>query len=204
MLDGFAAGARKVRALELVMTNVSVEAVERGAYLTKQIITRELNRDVPGGRLSGAKNRRVSVNYQMSASRSPDAVVRALGPWQLFNNPTSPHLIIARGLGTRNTARAVQGRLGAKLAFGATGRGTFQGSTRAFAGSKRAIAEGRGTAVKQALTIGGSGGKLRAFAFHPGTTGKRTWQRGVEAARGPAVDEMQATVARAVTAAMNT
>ena len=195
-----------VRAADLAGVVAAMEdaprvAVERAAFRAKQILLVEARRDVGSDlRLSGTKsNARINVGYQMAVGGGVAAQVSARGPWQLFNNDTRQHLIIARGLGTRSTARAVQSRLGARRAFGGSGRGTFVGSTRTMSGSKRAIAEGRGTAVKQALTIGG---RPRAYAFHPGTRGKQTWQRGVAAADGPVRAELSSVVRAAVLAAI--
>ena len=174
-------------------------AVERGAFVAKQIITKVLRSDVPSGTVRNARGAKVSVNYQMASGSATSAQVRARGPWQLFNNRTSEHLIIARGLGTRSTAQAVTSRLGAKAAFGGSGRGMFRASARQLSGSKRAIAEGRGVKVARALVLSGN---LRGYAFHPGTSGKRTWQRGVEAAEGPMWAEMADVMGAAVRAAL--
>jgi hypothetical protein len=178
-----------------------VEALERGALAAKKTIIRVLQQKVgPEQRLSGtASNAKVGVRYEMSRTGSAQALVRATGPWPLFNNRTAPHLIIARALGTRSTAQRVSGRLGATVAFGGTGRGTFRGSTREFVGSKRSIAEGRATRAKRAITTPDG---LRAYAFHPGTAGSRTWQRGVALAEVPVTDAMQSKAISMMAAAM--
>jgi hypothetical protein len=85
------------------------------------------------------------------------------------------------------------------VAFGGTGRGTFRGSTREFVGSKRSIAEGRATRAKRAITTPDG---LRGYAFHPGTVGSRTWQRGVALAEVPATDAMRSKAIEMMTGAM--
>jgi hypothetical protein len=166
------------------------ESVERAAFVAKKVITRTLITDVGADqRLSGtASNAKVGVNYQLARTGAAQAVVKATGPWPLFNNTTTPHLILAQALGTRSTARRVQGRLGATVAFGGSGRRMFQGSTREYVGSRRAIEEGRARVAKKAITTPAG---LRAYAFHPGTAGKRTWQRGVEASKNPVALELR-------------
>jgi hypothetical protein len=191
---------QNLRALLTAAQDAPLLAVERAAFVTKQVVVRALQADVGGEqRLSGARDAKVGVGYQMARTGAAQAVVRALGPWQLFNNQTARHLIIARALGTRSTARALTGQLGARTAFGGSGRSLFQGSQREFTGSKKAISEGRGIAAKKALTTPQG---LRAFAFHPGTSGKRTWQRGVAAAEGEAVRELRSVAATAMQKAM--
>lgn len=193
----------KVRSLEALITaaqDAPLLAVERAAFVTKQIMIRTLQGDVGAEqRISGAKNAKLGVNYQMARTGAAQAVVRALGPWQLVNNPTSRHLILARALGTRNTAKAVTSQLGARAAFGGSGRRMFQGSQREFVGSKKAISEGRGTTAKRALLTPRG---LRAYAFHPGTSGKRTWQRGIAASEGDVVRELRSVASTAVQKAM--
>lgn len=192
---------RSLEALIKAAENAPRDAVERGAFIAKRIIVARLQATVGGEqRLSGtASNAKVGVNYQMARSGATQALVKATGPWQLFNNPAGQHLIIARALGTRSTSRAVTDRLGAKVAFGANGRRMFQGSQREMVGSKKAIAEGRGTRAKKALTTPGG---LRAYAFHPGHRGSRTWQRGVAAARRPVAEAVAATATTAMQQAM--
>jgi hypothetical protein len=187
--------------LLVALENAPKVAVERAAFTAKQVLLTYARNDVGSDlRLSGTPSKsRVNVSYQMAQGGGTTAQVRAVGAWPLFNNDTRQHLIIARGLGTRNTARQVQGRLGAQAAFGGSGRGTFSASRRDQIGSKRAISEGRGRKARQALTIGGS---LRPYAFHPGTTGKRTWQRGVQAAQVPIRAELVDVVRSAVLGAL--
>lgn len=192
---------RSLAALVQAAQDAPIAAVERGAFIAKRIILTKLQAKVGAEqRLSGtASNAKVGVNYQLSRTGSAQALVKATGPWQLFNNPAAEHLILARGLGTRTTARKVTAELGARTAFGGSGRRMFQGSARDMVGSKKAIAEGRGQRAKKAITTPAG---LRAYAFHPGHAGSGTWQSGVAAARTPVADALVQAATGALQQAM--
>lgn len=192
---------RSLAALIEATEGAPTAAVERGALIAKKVIVARLQAFVgPEQRLSGtASNAKVGVNYQLASSGASQAVVKATGPWPLFNNPAVPHLILARALGTRTTAQNVTSELGARTAFGGSGRRMFQGSQREMVGSKKAIAEGRGKRAKKAITTPAG---LRAYAFHPGHAGSRTWQHGVDAARKPVADAMVQVASTALQQAM--
>lgn len=192
---------RNLAALVQAAETAPREAIERGAYLAKRVIVSKLQAKVGADqRLSGtASNAKVGVSYELSRTGSSQALVKATGPWPLFNNDAREHLIIARGLGTRNTAAAVRGELGARVAFGGSGRRMFQGSQREMVGSKKAISEGRGVRAKKAITTPAG---LRAYAFHPGHAGSRTWQHGVDAARQQVIDVVGDTASAAMQRAM--
>lgn len=192
---------RSLAALIQAAQDAPLEAIERGAFIAKRIIVTRLQAKVGAEqRLSGtASNAKVGVSYQLSRTGSAQAVVKATGPWQLFNNMAREHLIIARGLGTRTTASRVQGELGARVAFGGSGRRMFQSSQRDLVGSKKAIAEGRGTRAKKAITTPAG---LRAYAFHPGHVGSNTWEQGVNAARLEVIDMVTDTATAAMQRAM--
>lgn len=154
------------------------------------------------GRLSGTSRtsagRRVGARYNVNTDpENPMAIVYATGPAHLIEYPTRQHLIIASGLGTRTTARRVASELGARAAFGGSGRGMFRGSQRQFIGSRRAIAEGRARNAKQALTIGGN---LRAYAFHPGTRGQHVWRSSVSRWESTAAQELRQSAGKALSA----
>jgi hypothetical protein len=109
------------------------------------------------------------------------AVVWFVGALHLIFMPTKRHIIGAKLLGTRNSIRSKQTRIGVNAAFGGSNRGVFgkklievnfnqYGSVRqqAMKGTLR-TREGA-----HALTIGAN---LRAYAFHPGTPGERAiWE----------------------------
>lgn len=126
-------------------------AVEEGSLAAKTIMLAAAAAKglTPGDKLAG---RRWNVRYDVRGTNNPTALVRYTGPFHLFDNPTSPHVITAKRLGKRTSRRGRQARAatGGAGAFGGFGE--------------------RGGA--KALTIGGN---LRAYANHPGTSGARTF-----------------------------
>lgn len=115
----------------------------------------------PGGRVAG---RKWSVGFDVKGSRNPTSLVGFRGPVHLVNNPTAAHFIGARRLGSRAALRQLSTGVGAVAAFGGSNRGTF--------------GRFRGGRGKRALTIGSN---VRAYAFHPGTKGKRFFQKSLPA-----------------------
>lgn len=144
---------------------------------------------VLGSTMAG-KRRAIGVRYDIGrASRkagSAVAVITYTGPAHLVNNPTAPHFIGARRLGSRRRLRGMSGRVGATAAFGGSNRGAFGGLLAAQRVTRSGAVRSGG---KQALTIGSD---LRAYAFHPGTSGKGFYQR----ARGVAVKTLPQVYAR--------
>lgn len=129
----------------------------------------------PGGKIA---RRKWNVGYNVMGGTGATVKVEFRGPIHLLFMPTKPHIIGAKLLGTRNSIRSKQGRIGATAAFGGSNRGVFgkkqikvnynqYGSVRQQA-MKGVLRTREG---KHALTIGGN---LRAYAFHPGTKGERT------------------------------
>lgn len=104
--------------------------------------------------------RSIRVRDDVKGDRNATAIVRYTGPAHLINNDTSRHFIGARKLGTRKSLAAKSAGVGAVTAFGGSASGAF--------GSLRSVKRGA-----KALTIGSN---LRAYAFHPGTRGKRFFQ----------------------------
>lgn len=121
---------------------------------------------VLGSSVAG-KRKAIGVRYDLKNRRSNVAdgslVITYTGPAHLVNNPTQRHFIGAKRLGTRTGLRGRSKRVGATAAFGGSNRGAF--------GQLRNVRN-----AKQALTIGGN---LRAYAFHPGTSGKGFAQRAI-------------------------
>lgn len=129
----------------------------------------------PGSEIQGAKGgRRLGASYDIKGGRNPTALIRYRGPVHLLFGNTAPHMIIASRLGFRSTASRLTSRIGANAAFGGSNLGVFAGgiaaTTRSDAGR---AARGRNVkARKRALTTPRG---PRAYAFHPGTTGRNTW-----------------------------
>jgi len=143
----------------------------------------------PGSKLAGTAWKGVLVK-SLSDGR---VEVKAATPAHLFNNPTSAHIIVAKGVGGSRRSRAA--RLGslASRTVRADGVRYTQGSQVAFgpmlgfggkfAGLRATKDSRRG---KQALSFGGSHPVL--YARHPGTKGKRSFGPGTDRARRPAAE----------------
>lgn len=163
-------------------------SVGSGSLALRRSVEHERNRVAPSGRLRnvGRSGAKLGVRYDIKGTRNPTALIRATGPWQIIENNTSPHVIVAKRLG-RGQGRTSRARLaGSVSAFGGTSRGVF-GSL---------IASTRTTRTGAVLTRAGSvalGGKLaaaaggpRPYAFHPGTRGKKPFDKGIERGIAPA------------------
>lgn len=160
-------------------------AGEVGVRQQEAVIKRDSGGDM---RLSGVGARKgrsggAAVGARFKVERrgtNPSGVITATGPLQLINNNTSGHVVRSAYLyGRRGAAR--KGFVGPTLPgqFSAR-RGGFVGPVQ----SNRAV-----------LNIPSVG--FRASARHPGTRGKKTWQRGAKAAR-PRVSETMAKRTRTV------
>lgn len=115
----------------------------------------------PGSVVAG---RKVSIGDTTRGTSNVVTLIRWQGPVHLVEGDTARHVIAAKGLATRAGAR--KRLLGGRAEFGGSVRGSF--------GAFRTVKRG-----KRALTIGPN---LRAYAFHPGTKGRRFWRKNVEAA----------------------
>lgn len=102
-------------------------------------------------------------------------VITYTGPAHLINNRTSKHFIGARRLGSRRRLSRLSERVGATAAFGGSNVGAFGG----LAAAQRITRSGAiRSGGKAALTIPGAPDSgLRAYAFHPGTTGKHFFEK---------------------------
>lgn len=120
--------------------------------------------------------RKWNVGYDVKGGANATTLVEFRGPVHLVFNKTKNHIIGARLLGTRNSIRSRSKQIGVNAAFGGSNRGAFgplkkQVNFNQYGSVRQQAAKGttRTRTGKQALTIGGN---LRAYAFHPGTTGK--------------------------------
>lgn len=141
----------------------SRRGVQSAGRIVKLSVDRQLAADVPSRRLrSGAKHGRSSgraLSTRMDDMRrvpdNPAVFLSARGPWQVFERPTEPHTILAKGY-KRDVGRALR-----SLSQG--GRTRRSRSTRS-----------------KVLAFGGS---FAPYVNHPGTKrsgGSRTWEKGVQ------------------------
>jgi hypothetical protein len=110
-----------------------------------------------GGKIAG---RKWNVTYDVRGGEVPVALVRFTGPFHLVNNDTKAHYVVARGLGGNRESR------GTAAVQASASRFSGDSAAGAFGGQRR----GRG---RRALNINGN---IRAYAFHPGTSGKGIFQ----------------------------
>lgn len=99
--------AKRMRAVGEAAQKAQRISLTRAAFAMKAVHTSGLMGDAPGGRLRGVgkKGAKLSVRYKLrGGSSDPSAIVEAVGPWQILNNPAKAHLI--------------QGRKGKVLHFG--------------------------------------------------------------------------------------
>jgi hypothetical protein len=163
-------------------------SVGAGSLALRRSVEQERSRVAPSGRLRnvGRNGAKLGVRYDIKGTNNPTALIRATGPWQIIENRTSAHIIVAKRLG-RGQGRTSRARLaGSVSAFGGSSRGVF-GSL---------IASTRTNRSGAVLTRAGSaalGGKLaaaagrpRPYAFHPGTTGKKPFAKGIDRGITPA------------------
>lgn len=161
---------RKTTGMATKISGASRTSVARAAQQMKRAVETTLDRDVPGRVLKrvGKKGARLSVSYRVRDNRSDSsAMLRAVGPWQIINNPAKPHKIYRKGARQkgRGARRANRQAIFNEL-FGATG---------AYTGGALSMPDGR----------------YRHVVDHPGHAGKQTWQRGVAAGRPEAEQTMR-------------
>lgn len=161
---------RKTTGMATRISGASRTSVARAGQQVKRAVENTLDRDVPGRVLKrvGKKGARLSVAVQVRDNRSDSAAtVRAVGPWQIINNPAKPHKIYRKGARQKGKgARAANRQAIYNELFGATG--AYTGGALKFPGDE-----------------------FRHVVDHPGHDGKQTWQRGVAAGRPQAEQTMR-------------
>lgn len=152
---------------------VSVEATNRAAVARiaddgKEIMLRGavaagLRR---GGTLPSHGSARWGARYDLKGTRNPSALLRYTGPVHWALGGTSPHVIGARGRGTR---RSWQRRYAVEQTNALLGLQGAKGSR------ARSLGSGRyGTRSKGAKALR-FGGRFATYARHPGHRGRNTW-----------------------------
>lgn len=146
------------------------KSVEAAALFTVRMARASIRAGSGGdSRLSnvGRNGARVGARYDIQGARNPTALVRATGPLHLLDNPTKPHQI---------TAKVKKGRSRAS-------RSAFY----------NAIFGGDGGFANTTPMRTPYGPRYRVN--HPGTKGKQTWKRAVDAA-SPAIPRLFAAQQR--------
>jgi hypothetical protein len=183
-----------------------LKVVKVGRDVTIRALDSELRRIAPSGRLRNAgpvsvRSQQVNVGGQNQAQ----FVISAQGNWQLIENNTKAHFIVAKLLGKTRRSRASgaansvsfrQGSGGDAASgwFGAQLAREYQSRVRSGANKGDTVTKTRKGA--KALTVGGV---LRAYAKHPGTKGQHPWRKGRERAEKLAPKAMSAATVAEIT-----
>lgn len=157
--------ARRMAVVGLEVQKANRTATDRAAFAAKNIIAAEIQKASGGdNRLSGvgsAPGARVGVRYDVKGTRNPTALVRAIGPLHLLENPTRAHVIIPKATG-RSKGRTKDARRAAKQEL------------------YSALFGGQYAGQKPMRTPYGP----RYRVNHPGTSNpRRPWAKGLERAR---------------------
>lgn len=164
--------ARKFERLGHDLTDVSIP-LEATALRGKQIFQASAGGLI--GKTVAGKRKAIGARYDLRAKKAAEgqAVVTYTGPAHLINNPTRPHVIVARRLGaSRRSRSAAARRRDATLAFGGTASGLFGSLLAATRTTRSGAVRSNGAA---ALFFGGN--EFAAYARHPGTRGKGFFDR---------------------------
>lgn len=86
----------KIKALGTATERNTRKAVAEGALAAKTIMVASAAAKglTPGSKLAG--RRWTGVRFNVTGTRNPEALVRYMGPFHLFDNPTKPHEITAK------------------------------------------------------------------------------------------------------------
>lgn len=154
-LGGFSIRARTFAQVGLPEANIA--GVNKAALVATTAARASIQAGSGGDNILSNVGRgaKVGARYDVKGVQNPSALVRATGPLHLLDWPTSPHQI---------TSKVKKGRSRAS-------RGAFYNAL--FGG------EGGFANVKPMRTPYGP----RYRVSHPGTRGKRTFERGIDAAR---------------------
>lgn len=158
--------ARKLEAAGTVVGGpLPRKAVIAGTAAAKVTLTASLRKAVPSGRLRnvGKSGTSLSVRANVAGTEHPTGLVSAQGPWQLVENDTKAHPIIAKGVGKQFKGRG-------------SGHAKKQAKYNALFGGDQAGVYG---GTKPLRTPYGP----RYRVNHPGTRGKHPWRDGVVAAQ---------------------
>jgi hypothetical protein len=175
-----AALAKRLPAVGAALVKNNQDATKRAAMAYKAAALKQGSKDSGGDlRLSrwGKRGVKLGVGFDVEGSGgTAKAVVapRPMGPWKVLEYGAAPHLIVP-GLTRRQTKAltlfsVMAGQGGSLDGYDISG----------LAASARGTRNNRGGARRRKrrppLKIGGN---VRAWARHPGTTGKKTWSKGI-------------------------
>jgi hypothetical protein len=171
--------AKKLGAAGAGLIKNNPDAVAASANAYKNAVLDQARKDSGGDlKLSrwGKNGTKLNAGYQLKGGAQASALLRPrpAGPWRVLESGARPHLIVP-GL-TRRQARALT-----LFSVLAGQGGSLDGyDVGALAATARGNRNNRGGSRRRKrrppLNIGGN---FRAYAQHPGTTGKGTWSKGL-------------------------
>lgn len=100
--------ASRMAKMGLEVQRAQRTAMNKAALEAKKVLAGSISKAVPSGRLRNVGSppgARVGVKYDVKGTKNPTALVRAIGPLHLVENPIRPHLIIPK-----KTGRGAKGR----------------------------------------------------------------------------------------------
>lgn len=169
--------AGRVAKIGFEVQKANKTSVTRAAFVAKDMIQHEIKRVAPSGRLrnvGSSPGAKIGVRYDVKGTKNPTALVRAIGPLHLLENPISPHVIIPK-----------------KVGRGAKGRGSRRENKQAL---YDALFGGTYAGQKPMRTPYGP----RFRVEHPGVQNQpRPWAKGVQRARPMVKREVDRTYVNA-------
>lgn len=157
--------ARKLDRTVVELRGAQRSSVRRAGQQLARSVEVERDKVAPGGLLRnvGKNGARITVRVTTRENRADsEAFVRAVGPWQIINNPAKPHKIYRKG-------QRVRGR-GAQRANRQAIYNELFGARGAYTGGALKMPDGR----------------YRHVVDHPGHPGRQMWQKGIARGRAPA------------------
>lgn len=150
----------------LTLEGTSAKAVGAAMLAMKRSIVagapshlRGVAKDTFATSFGGATGAKLSVRYDVKQFGDKTVgLIKAVGPWQLIEYDTKGHLIVSKKLGGTRKRRT-------GLDSGLFVRAAGKRITTTRSGTRGAVFTPQG---------------FRAYARHPGTTGKRPWHRGID------------------------
>ena len=174
-----AQAGQRIASMGVALARNNSKATQRAALAYKTAALKEAQRDSGGDlRLSrwGKRGVKLGVGFDIEGNSQAKATIapRPMGPWKVLEYGAAPHLIVP-GL-TRRQTKALS-----LFSVMAGQGGSLDGyDISGLAASARGTRNNRGGARRRKrrppLKIGGN---VRAWARHPGTTGKKTWSKGI-------------------------
>lgn len=176
MVKSFGEFAVDAYAMAADLPNAMSAATAQAALVVTNTVRAEITQDSGGDNVLSGMGAKVGARFDVRPGSEPTALIRATGPLQILESDTQPHGILPAGVGR------AQGRT--KAARRAAKQGLYDAL---FGGSY-------GSGTKPLRTPYGP----RYRVSHPGTSGKRTWSRGIDKAIPKVPKVYQAALAKAL------